>query len=87
MTQGYLAPEMLQRESYSKEVDVWALGVISFVLLCGCLPFDDDSAKLNRAGAFQVRLRHIPHPLCGYFFFFAPYHVDSFPPALDSLPT
>lgn len=53
-TQGYLAPEMLQRESYNKEVDVWALGVIVFVLLCGCLPFDDDSKKLNRAGAFQV---------------------------------
>ena len=52
--QGYLAPEMLQRESYNKEVDVWALGVIVFVLLCGCLPFDDDSKKLNRAGAFQV---------------------------------
>lgn len=45
---------MLQRESYNKEVDVWALGVIVFVLLCGCLPFDDDSKKLNRAGAFQV---------------------------------
>lgn len=45
---------MLQRESYNKEVDVWALGVIVFVLLCGCLPFDDDSKKLNRAGALQV---------------------------------
>lgn len=45
---------MLQRESYNKEVDVWALGVIVFVLLCGCLPFDDDSKKLNQAGAFQV---------------------------------
>lgn len=54
--QGYLAPEMLQRESYNKEVDVWALGVIVFVLLCGCLPFDDDSKKLNRAGAFQVNI-------------------------------
>lgn len=52
--QGYLAPEMLQRESYDKAVDVWALGIIVFVLLCGCLPFDDDSKKLNRAGALQV---------------------------------
>ena len=40
---GYLAPEMLQRRDYSASVDVWALGVIVFVLLCGCLPFDDDS--------------------------------------------
>lgn len=42
-TRGYLAPEMLQRRDYSKSVDTWALGVIVFVLLCGCLPFDDDS--------------------------------------------
>lgn len=42
-TRGYLAPEMLQRRDYSRAVDTWALGVIVFVLLCGCLPFDDDS--------------------------------------------
>jgi serine/threonine protein kinase len=43
-TRGYLAPEMLQRRDYSRAVDTWALGVIVFVLLCGCLPFDDDSS-------------------------------------------
>ena len=42
-TRGYLAPEMLQRQEYTRSVDAWALGVIVFVLLCGCLPFDDDS--------------------------------------------
>jgi serine/threonine protein kinase len=42
-TRGYLAPEMLQRRDYTRAVDAWALGVIVFVLLCGCLPFDDDS--------------------------------------------
>jgi serine/threonine protein kinase len=45
-TRGYLAPEMLQRREYTKAVDTWALGVIVFVLLCGCLPFDDDSATV-----------------------------------------
>lgn len=45
-TRGYLAPEMLQRRDYTKAVDTWALGVIVFVLLCGCLPFDDDSQAL-----------------------------------------
>eukprot|EP00752_Nemacystus_decipiens_P014646 g13043.t1 len=59
-TRGYLAPEMLQRESYNKEVDVWALGVIVFVLLCGCLPFDDDSKKLNQAGAFKKFVLRFP---------------------------
>jgi serine/threonine protein kinase len=41
-TKGYLAPEMLQRRQYSEAVDCWSLGIICFVLLCGCLPFDDD---------------------------------------------
>lgn len=45
-TRGYLAPEMLQRRDYTRAVDAWALGVIVFVLLCGCLPFDDDSATV-----------------------------------------
>lgn len=45
-TRGYLAPEMLQRRDYTKAVDMWALGVIVFVLVCGCLPFDDDSATV-----------------------------------------
>jgi len=45
-TRGYLAPEMLQRREYDKAVDIWALGVIVFVLLCGCLPFDDDSSAV-----------------------------------------
>jgi len=46
-TRGYLAPEMLQRDAYDKAIDVWALGIIVFVLLCGCLPFDDDSNKID----------------------------------------
>lgn len=72
--QGYLAPEMLQREAYNKEVDVWALGVIVFVLLCGCLPFDDDSKKLNQAGAFKVRagLLRVSLLLCPRLLFMAP---------------
>lgn len=45
-TKGYLAPEMLQRHSYDKAIDMWALGIIVFVLLCGCLPFDDDSSRI-----------------------------------------
>lgn len=44
-TPGYLAPETLKcsmwekAPGYSKEVDIWACGVIMFTLLVGCPPF------------------------------------------------
>lgn len=54
-TRGYLAPEMLQRRQYSRAVDTWALGVIVFVLLCGCLPFDDDSSAITSDDAIRTK--------------------------------
>lgn len=54
-TRGYLAPEMLQRHAYDKAIDMWALGVINFVLLCGCLPFDDDSSLVSSNEAAKKR--------------------------------
>jgi serine/threonine protein kinase len=54
-TRGYLAPEMLQRHAYDKAVDIWALGVIVFVLLCGCLPFDDDSSRIDSESAARKK--------------------------------
>eukprot|EP01039_Chlorochromonas_danica_P004616 gene4616-5059_t len=54
-TKGYLAPEMLQRHSYDKAIDMWALGVIAFVLLCGCLPFDDDSSRITSESAARKK--------------------------------
>lgn len=60
-TRGYLAPEMLRRESYNKAVDVWALGVIVYVLLCGCLPFDDDGSKIPSKEAAKKKF-HLRFP-------------------------
>jgi serine/threonine protein kinase len=54
-TKGYLAPEMLRRHSYDKAIDMWSLGVIVFVLLCGCLPFDDDSSKIPDESAARKK--------------------------------
>lgn len=35
----YLAPEVIRQEEYGREIDIWALGVIAYVLLSGSLPF------------------------------------------------
>mmetsp|Transcript_23008 Transcript_23008/g.37884 ORF Transcript_23008/g.37884 Transcript_23008/m.37884 type:complete len:491 (+) Transcript_23008:230-1702(+) len=54
-TRGYLAPEIIQRRHYTKSVDAWALGVIVFVLLCGCLPFDDDCQNIPSSPDLRAR--------------------------------
>jgi len=43
-TPGYMAPEIFKKSGHGKPVDIWALGVITYFLLCGYTPFDRDSS-------------------------------------------
>ncbi|KAG0149970.1 hypothetical protein CROQUDRAFT_39072 [Cronartium quercuum f. sp. fusiforme G11] len=36
---GYTAPEVYRKEPYGTKVDIWSLGTIAFILLCGRFPF------------------------------------------------
>ncbi|KAH9489677.1 Calcium/calmodulin-dependent protein kinase type IV [Bulinus truncatus] len=52
-TPGYCAPEVLKGERYNKSCDMWSIGVITYILLCGYEPFYSE----NEAQMFKKILK------------------------------
>lgn len=42
-TPGYYAPEIVRKQPYDNKCDIWSLGVITYILLCGFPPFYDEN--------------------------------------------
>ena len=36
----YMAPEIVQEKEYNHKVDIWSVGVICYILICGVAPFN-----------------------------------------------
>ena len=57
----YMAPELVNKSIYNEAIDVWALGIITYLLLCGLTPFQASTIQqihenvLNKEVAFDSR--------------------------------
>ncbi|KAL3477836.1 cytochrome P450 [Aspergillus californicus] len=79
-TPSYVAPEILQetrRRKYTKAVDVWSLGVVLYICLCGFPPFSDElqTAENPYTLAQQIKMGRFDYP--------SPYWDSVGDPALD----
>lgn len=61
-TLHYLAPEIFETINYDKSVDYWSLGIMTFEIICGVVPFLPHQSPAQRYEFLTLHfLRHIFH--------------------------
>ena len=60
-TIGYAAPEVLRGIPYNKSADIWSIGILIYLLIIGCLPFDDAN-EVNKIKEMTIN-DEIPFPI------------------------
>ena len=65
-----MAPEVVRGEPYGKPIDIWACGVMMFILVSGCVPFYGTRKRLYESikqGKYKVCF-HINGKFLLYFY-------------------
>jgi len=61
-TPGYVAPEIIRQQAYGDSVDLWAAGVIIYILLCGFPPFQGSGVEPQQSMFRKIKSGKYSYP-------------------------